>query len=181
MGHDQRTIIVCVTGSIAAYRSAEVVRQLRKCGYAVKVVMTQEAEYFIGKTTLEALSGEKVWTAMFDKEAWQGALGHIELAKADLVLVAPATANVIGKIASGIADDLTTCLVMATTAPVVFAPAMNEKMYNNPIVQENCQKLKKHGAYFVGPATGDLACGVHGTGHIADTEDIVEAVRKIVP
>ncbi len=177
----QRHIVVCVTGSIAAYRSAEIVRRLKKENYLLTVVLTEEAERFITPLTMETLSGGKVWRSLFDREAWQGPIGHIQLAQADLVLVAPASANIIGKVASGIADDLTSCLIMATTAPVVFVPAMNEKMYQNSIVQENVAKLKRHGAFFIGPMTGELACGKSGAGHIAETEDVVAAVKKIVP
>ena len=143
----QKKIILGVAGSIAAYKSADILRGLQEKGFEVSVVMTKEAEQFITPLTLSSLSEEKAYTSMFHDGH---EMPHIKLAQnADLVLIAPATANIIGKIACGIADDLLTCIVLATTAPVVIVPAMNVEMYRNKIVQENCARLKKFGFHFL--------------------------------
>ena len=168
-----------VTGSIAAYKSADIIRRLIEKGLKVSVVMTKNAEHFITPLTLSALAGEEVCRDMFDPVESSWKMPHIELARqASLILIAPATANVIGKIANGIADDLLTCLILAAKGPVLLAPAMNDEMYKNTIVQENCEKLKKHGYKFIAPTKGKLACGVVGEGHIADEEEIVRVVLK---
>ncbi len=173
-------VVLGVTGSIAAYKAAEIIRLLRKKHHRVSVVMTKSAEEFITPLTLATLSDEKVWRSMFDSEAEDRIISHLSLAQdADVVLIAPASANIIGKIANGIADDLLSTIVMATRAPVVIAPAMNDKMFTNAIVQGNCEKLKKFGVKFVGPQEGELACGARGEGHIADVEDIVAEVEKL--
>jgi phosphopantothenoylcysteine decarboxylase/phosphopantothenate--cysteine ligase len=131
--------------------------------------------------TLASLSGEKVYKGMFDKKEDPGEIPHITLAReADVFLIAPATANIIGKLANGIADDLLTCIALATKAPILIAPAMNTQMYQNKIVQENCRKLKKHGMQFIDPVRGKLACGTTGKGHIADEADIVKTVLRII-
>ena len=166
-----------VTGSIAAYKSADILRRLKEKGLKVSVVMTKEAEHFITPLTLSSLSGEKVYTSMFSdgENSWQ--MPHIHLAEeAAALLIAPATANVIAKLAHGMADDLLTCLALSIRAPILIAPAMNTQMYKNIFVQENCQKLKKQGVTFIDPVKGELACGTVGEGHIADEEKIVKAV-----
>lgn len=166
-----------MTGSIAAYRSADILRRLLEKGFKVSVVMSKEAEHFITPTTLSALAGEKVYREMFgrDDDSWQ--MSHIRLAEeADVLLVAPATAAVIGKLAHGIADNLLTCIALATRAKLLIAPAMNTGMYQNRIVQENCARLKAFGAHFINPVKGKLACGATGEGHIADVDTIVDAV-----
>ena len=176
-----KRIILGVTGSIAAYKSADILRRLLEKGFKVSVVMTREAEYFITPTTLSALAGEKVYREMFerDDDSWQ--MPHIRLAEeADALLVAPATAATIGKLACGIADNLLTCIALATKAKLLIAPAMNTEMYRNKIVQENCARLKVLGACFIGPIKGKLACGTTGEGHIADVETIVDAVARAV-
>lgn len=178
---NQKRIILGVTGSIAAYKSADIIRQLQEKGFRVSVVMTKEAEYFITPLTLSSLAGEKVYRGMFadGDESW--AMPHIALAQeADALLIAPATANIIGKIAGGMADDLLTCLALATNAPILIAPAMNTAMYQNKIVQENCFKLKKHGVQLIAPAKGRLACGRVGEGHIAEVDEIIKAVVRAV-
>lgn len=176
-----KRIILGVTGSIAAYKAAEIIRKLIEKGLRVSVVMTQEAEHFITPLTLASLSGEKVCRGMFDQDAEPVSMPHIELAReADLFLIAPATANIIGKIAHGIADNLLTCIALATKAPIVIVPAMNTQMYQNKIVQENCQKLKKNGIQFIDPIKGKLACGTTGTGHIADEETIVKTILRTI-
>ena len=177
----KKRIILGVTGSIAAYKSAEIIRRLCEKGFKVSVVMTKEAENFITPLTLSALSGEKVYRGALDQETTSWQMPHIRLAEeADALLIAPATANIIAKMAHGIADDLLTCLILGIKAPILIAPAMNAEMYANKIVQENCAKLKSHGMKFINPVKGKLACGVVGEGHIADEDSIVQAVQDAV-
>ncbi len=171
-----KRIILGVTGSIAAYKSGDLIRRFQDQKCDVSVVMTKEAERFITPLTLASLSGRDVSTDMFEKDGWK--MSHLELAKADALVIAPATANIIAKLASGMADDLLTTLVISMKSPVFIAPAMNEDMYNNTIVQDNCAKLKKHGIKFIEPIKGKLACGITGVGHLAEVEDIVKAVLK---
>jgi phosphopantothenoylcysteine decarboxylase/phosphopantothenate--cysteine ligase len=170
-----------VTGSIAAYKSAEIVRRLTEKGLKVSVVLTKEAENFITPLTLSSLSGEKVYRSMFDEESDPWQMPHISLAQqADALLIAPATANIISKIAHGLADDLLTCLCLTAKVPILIAPAMNTEMYQNKIVQSNCKKLKEAGFQFIEPGVGKLACGVFGIGHLADEQTIVGAVEKVL-
>jgi len=173
-----KNIILGVAASIAIYKACDIVRQLQEEGCNVTVVMTEEAEELIRPVVFQSLSGNKVYRGLFeDPEAWD--TKHISLAeKADLVLVAPATANIIGKIAGGICDDLLTCVITATQAPVLIAPAMNTNMYNNKIVQDNIKKLKATGYRFVGPQEGRLACGKNGMGCLAGVETIIKDVKK---
>lgn len=174
----QQRVVLGVTGSIAAYKAADIIRRLREKGFKVSVVMTKEAEHFITPLTLSSLAGEKVYGEMFEgggREEW--AMPHIDLARqADVLLIAPATANVIAKLAHGMADSLLTCVALATRAKILVAPAMNTEMYRHKIVQENCARLKKAGVQFIDPVQGKLACGLVGEGHIADVETIVGAV-----
>ena len=174
----EKNIILGVTASIAIYKACEVLRRLVSEGFKVSVVMTDEAAMLIRPIVFQSLSGNKVYQGMFElPEAWE--IEHIALAdKTDLVLVAPATANIIGKVSSGICDDLLTCTIAATKAPVLFAPAMNENMYKNKITQGNIKKLSSLGYRFVGPAEGNLACGRTGLGCLAKVEEIVETVKK---
>lgn len=177
MSQKTKHIILGVTGSVAAYKSADLIRRFKEKGFAVSVILTDSAEKFITPLTLSSLSDGKVYRDLFDGNAQEGFMPHIDLARqADLLLVAPATANYIGKVANGLADDLLTCVTMATTAPIMIAPAMNTQMYNNPLVQNNITKLKEHGYVFIDPVEGDLACGEFGTGHIAEVDDIVRIV-----
>ena len=176
-----KRVVIGVTGSIAAYKAADIVRRLTEKGVKISVVMTKEAEHFITPLTLSVLAGEEVHREAFDdeKRSWQ--MPHIRLAQeADLFLIAPATAAIIGKLAYGIADNLLTCIALATKARIVIAPAMNTEMYQNKIVQENCAKLKKLGVGFIDPAKGPLACGVVGEGRLADVDTIVQTVIKAV-
>ena len=173
-------IVLGVTGSIGAYRSGDIVRHLRDAGYAVTCVMTQRATKFISPTTLQALSDRKAYTDLFDAD--EAHVVHTALAdRARLVVVAPATANIIGKFANGLADDLLSCLLLATRAKLIFAPAMNVHMWQHPTVQRNVQTLKKLGVRFVGPDVGKLACGYEAIGHIAEAEEIVRTVKQLVP
>ena len=177
---EKKTIVLGVTGSIAAYKSADIIRVLRKKGFNVSVVMTREAEKFITPLTLSSLSGGKVYCGLFDAKT-DASIAHIDLAqKADVLLIAPATANIISKIAVGIADDLLTCLLLATRAPIVIAPAMNTKMYTNQVIEENCRICKKRGMYFIDAIEGELACGERGLGHLAKVEDIVSGIEHVI-
>ena len=178
MSKDKK-ILLGVTGSIAAYKAADLIRRLKEESCFVSVVMTREAQKFITPLTLGSLCGQKVFQDMFDEESWR--MNHIALAKEiDLFLIAPATANVIGKIACGLADDLLTTTALATKAKIVIAPAMNDEMFKNKIVQENIKKLKNLGVIFVPPVRGNLACGTFGEGHLAEIEDIVKTVNAVL-
>ncbi len=175
-----KNIILAVTGGIAAYKSATLIGKLRKEGANVYVIMTKNATNFITPLTLSTLSSHPVDVDTFERVA-NFDVEHISLAKkADLFVVAPASANVIGKVASGIADDMLTTTIMATTAPKVFAPAMNTNMYNNPIYKANEQKLKDYGYKFINPQKGMLACGDIGAGKLARVEDIVNYIKNIL-
>ncbi len=175
-----KTIVLGVTGGIAAYKAAEIVRLLVKDGATVRVIMTTNAQEFITPLTLQALSGNPVSTETFSLTQ-ESEIGHIRLAdSADLILIAPATANVIAKLAHGLADDLLTTVLLATTAPVLVAPAMNVHMYAHALVQENMRKLASLDYGFVEPAEGFLACGYEGKGRLADPEDIVEEARAML-
>jgi phosphopantothenoylcysteine decarboxylase / phosphopantothenate---cysteine ligase len=177
-----KVIVLGVTGGIAVYKAVELLRLLSKAGASVHVVMTKAATEFVTPLTFQTLSGNPVHLELFNLISEQQ-IGHISLAeRADLFLIAPATANFIGKIASGIADDLLTTTVMATTAPVLIAPAMNVNMYHNPIYQENEARLKRLGYLFVPPATGMLACGYEGEGKLPAPEVILEeALAALTP
>ena len=170
-------VLLGVTGSIAAYKAAEIVRLLAKRQFEVHVVMTRNAREFITPLTLQTLSGRPVWTDSFELSL-ESQVGHIYLVDAaDILLIAPATANVIAKTAAGIADDLlSTMLCVAANRPVLFAPAMNVQMYQNPITQENVKRLRGLGYGFIEPEPGSLACGYEGVGRLADPLKIVEEV-----
>lgn len=168
----QKTVLLCVTGCIAAYKSCEIARALQKAGVRVKVCMTEHATSFVGPTTFRALTREEVAVDLFDNPG--DPIHHISLAKEpDVVLVAPATANVVAKVAHGQADDLLTTTVLATDAPVVVAPAMNVGMWQAEATQKNIATLEQRGFDIVRPATGYLACGDTGEGKLADVDDIV--------
>ena len=173
----KRKILLGVCGGIAAYKSAEVIRGLNRKN-EIKVVMTQNSAHFITPLTLQTLSGNPVYSEVFvlPKE-WE--ITHISLAEwAEIILVVPATANIIGKVSSGIADDLLSTVIMATTSPVIFAPAMNKNMWKNAILQENVKRLKRAGYHFIEPVTGRLANGEKGVGHLAPVEKIVKEVKR---
>jgi phosphopantothenoylcysteine decarboxylase/phosphopantothenate--cysteine ligase len=175
-----QNIILGVSGGIAAYKTPELVRRLRERGAQVQVVMTRSGREFVTETTLQAVSGMPVRTNLWDPAA-EAAMGHIELARwADLVLIAPATAEIMARMASGAAPDLLTTLCLATQAPVVIAPAMNHVMWSHPAVQENRQKLVDHGVRILGPDVGDQACGESGPGRMMQPEEIVAAVMAPV-
>jgi phosphopantothenoylcysteine decarboxylase/phosphopantothenate--cysteine ligase len=174
-----KKIIVGISGGIAAYKACEIVRRLKKLGAQVIVVMTRNAQKFVTPLTFETLSENEVVTEMFPERKVVG-VRHISLAQwADLILIAPATANVVGKVRAGIADDILTTVVISTKAPVMFAPSMNVNMWENHIFQGNMEYLKKLGYMFVEPETGDLACGT-GKGRLPEPETIVGQVVKFL-
>lgn len=175
-----KTVVIGVSGGIAVYKTLDVVSRLRKLGVNVNVIMTKSATEFVTPLSFQSLSQNYVVCDMFeDPKTWD--VEHISLAKrADVFLIAPATANVIGKIANGIADDMLTTTVMATKAKVLIAPAMNTNMYENPILQRNINTLKELGYNFVEPESGRLACGDTGKGKLASPETIVDEVVKLL-
>lgn len=169
-----KKIVLGITGGIAAYKCAELVRRLKEHGCEVKVVMTDSAKHFITPLTMQAVSGEMVSDSLLDPSA-EAAMGHIEFAKwADLILVAPATSNIIAKMAAGIADDLLTTLLLATPAQVAIAPAMNQQMYAHPATQANLTTLAERGVNIWGPGKGEQACGDVGAGRMLEPHELVE-------
>lgn len=176
----KKCVVVGVSGGVAVYKALDVISTLRKQDIDIHVIMTESATEFVTPLSFQSLSQNMVVTDMFaEPKAWE--IQHISLAKrADLMLIVPATANIIGKVANGIADDMLSTTIMATKAPVVFAPAMNTNMYENVIVQENLTKLKRLGYNFIEPASGRLACGDVGKGKLADTKLISEYVISML-
>jgi len=176
----KNTIALGVTGSIAAYKAADLCSSLNKSDVESVVLMTASALKLVGEQTFFTLSHNPVITDLWNINDWQP--GHIELSeRAELLVVAPASANFIGKYANGIADDALTTYALSHDGPVLIAPAMNPKMWNHPAVQANCETLKSRGVHFVGPATGVVACGDEGTGKLAAVADIVKAVLGLLP
>jgi len=174
----KQNILLCVTASIAAYKACDIINQLKVAGLNVTVCVTKDALKFITPLTLQTLSGNKVFYDMFEPVE-EYCPTHIKLAaRENVVLIAPATADCISKIAAGICDDILTCTIVSTKAPVLIAPAMNDNMYNNKIIQANIEKLKQLGYKFIGPRKGHLACGGEGIGHIADVADIIKEVKR---
>lgn len=175
-----KEIVLGVTASIAAYKACEIINRLRERKLNVTVVMTKETKEFITPLTLQTLSANKVVCDLFALAENINPV-HISLAKrCDLVLIAPATANIIAKLAAGLADDTLTCLCLSTSAPIMICLAMNEKMFKHQITQENIARLKKVGYHFLGPIKGHLICGDEGIGHLARVSDIVQEVVKIL-
>jgi phosphopantothenoylcysteine decarboxylase / phosphopantothenate---cysteine ligase len=171
-------VLLGVTGGIAAYKAPEIVRRLVERGSEVQVVMSRGASEFVGALTFQAVSGRRVRDDLWDKDA-EAAMGHIELARwADIVVVAPATANFLGTLAAGLAGDLLSTICLATTAPLVVAPAMNQAMWANAAVQANRAVLESRGVRFLGPATGDQACGETGPGRMLEPNEIAAAVLE---
>jgi phosphopantothenoylcysteine decarboxylase/phosphopantothenate--cysteine ligase len=174
-----KEIILGVTGGIAIYKSPELVRQLVKVGAKVQVVMTKNAQEFITPLTFQVLSGNPVITQMFHLLA-ESKIGHVALAdRADVVVIAPATANILGKVASGIGDDMLSTLMMAARSPVLLAPAMNCRMWANPIVQRNVEFLREEGYHIIEPGFGELACGEEGKGRMAEVDEIIEEMEEV--
>jgi phosphopantothenoylcysteine decarboxylase/phosphopantothenate--cysteine ligase len=175
-----KTVILGVTGSIAAYKAVDIASQLSRAGVKVDVVMTEKATRFVSPLSFRAITGRTVTADMFDASSELN-VTHIALARAaDVVAIAPATANIIAKLATGIADDVLCCMVLATNAPVVIAPAMDANMYENPVTQENVSRLKKRGFVFVGPKFGKLVSGVEGLGRFANTVEIIGVISQVL-
>lgn len=170
-----KTVVIGITGCIAAYKSAEIVRRLVQSKANVKVIMTEAATKFVSPLTFQTLSQNRVLTGLFQEQA--GKMYHISLAdEADAVLIAPATANILAKVACGIADDLLTTTILTCTKPIIFAPAMNSNMYSNIATKNNLKILQERGYEIVGPREGDLACGELGMGRLAEIDDILEVL-----
>jgi phosphopantothenoylcysteine decarboxylase/phosphopantothenate--cysteine ligase len=175
-----KTVVLGITGGIAAYKAADLASKLTQAGAKVETVMTEAATKFITSLTLRNLTGRAVVTDMFEM-ASEYSEEHVALAEAaDVVVIAPATANSIAKLAAGMADDMLGCVVLATEAPVIIAPAMNDIMYKNTVTQENIEKLKARGFRFVGPEHGRLASGKTGQGRLAENEKIIQAAEQAV-
>ncbi|KTD14561.1 DNA/pantothenate metabolism flavoprotein [Legionella gratiana] len=172
-----RKILLGVCGGVAAYKSAYLIRELTRVGADVKVVMTRSAQEFVSPLLMQALSGNEVRTDLFDTQA-ERAMGHIELARwADYLVVAPASANCLAKMAQGIADDLLSTLYLVAETPILVCPAMNRSMWAHPATQANCQILQDRGVVFVGPEEGSQACGEYGLGRASEAEQIINALR----
>jgi len=175
-----KTIVLGITGSIAAYKAVDIASMLTQAGAKVEVVMTDSATKFIAPLTLRSLTGRPVVTDMFEL-ASEFSIEHVALAEAaDIVAIAPATASVIAKLAAGISDDMLTCVVLATKAPIILAPAMNVNMFDNPVTQENLAKLKARGFTIVDPAYGRLASGKVGWGRLAEVDQIVGTIKQVL-
>jgi len=172
-----KTVLLGVCASIAAYKACDIINHLKAQKINVVVCMSKDAQEFIAPLTLQTLSCNHVFMSMFESTPeWDPK--HISLAQqADAVLVAPATADIISRVASGLCDDLLSCTIASTKAPIIFVPAMNEAMYKNKIIQSNIDKLKALGYDFIGPIKGHLACGEKGIGHIAEIDDIIKQVK----
>jgi phosphopantothenoylcysteine decarboxylase/phosphopantothenate--cysteine ligase len=175
-----KTIVLGITGSIAAYKAADIASKLTQAGAKVEAVMTESAAKFITPLTMHSVTGRPVVTDMFDLASAHH-IEHVSLGQAaDVVVIAPATANIIAKIAAGIADDTLTCTVLATRAPIIVAPAMESNMFQNPVTQENLTKLKARGVTIVEPGRGHLASGKRGLGRLADIEKIIGTIRQVL-
>ena len=173
-----KTILVGVTGGIAAYKTPNLVSMLVQQGADVHVLLTENAKNIIPPVPFEALTGNRCLTSPFERSD-PPVIHHIALAKkADMVIIAPASADVIGKCANGIADDMLTSTILACQCPVYFAPAMNDRMYVNSIVQENMEKLRRHGWHQIDPVSGHLACGTDGLGKMPDPKELYQYVRR---
>lgn len=175
-----KNIILGIGGGIAAYKCCELVRLLVKEGGIVHCIITKAGTQFVTPLTLQTLSGNPVHTDMFELMQ-EKEIGHISLAdKADMVIVAPATADLIAKVSCGICDDLLTTVICATKSPVAFAPSMNVNMWDNPITRENVARLRKYGYHIIEPADGDLACGCKGKGRLPEPAELVKEINAIL-
>jgi len=175
-----KVIVLGITGSIAAYKAAEIASQLTKLGHSVHTIFTAGATHFITPLTLQTLTHNPVITGLFDEEIRLSPT-HVKLADAaDLLLIAPATANILAKLAHGLADDALTATTLATHAPVLVAPAMNGKMWSHPATQENVRILQQRGVHFIGPEKGLLACGYEGLGRLWNPAGVIEAAVDLL-
>jgi phosphopantothenoylcysteine synthetase/decarboxylase len=175
--NEKHCIVLGITGCIAAYKGADLCSQLTQLGFDVHVIMTESAAKLVTPQTFLTLSRNPVTTSLWNIQDWRPE--HIALAeRAKLLVIAPCTANVIGKIANGIADDALTTFALAHTENIIIAPGMNPKMWSNPAVQNNVKNLRSRGVIIVGPASGHVACGNDGTGRMSDVADILKAIKK---
>jgi phosphopantothenoylcysteine decarboxylase/phosphopantothenate--cysteine ligase len=173
-----KKILIIITGSIAAYKVLDLISLLKKASFDVTCVMTKAAKEFVTELSVSAMSGKAVYNDVFSLKD-EAEMGHIRLSRdADLILVAPATADIIGKMANGLADDLASTILMATDKPVMIAPAMNVKMWENKALQRNIKRLKEDSVNIIGPVSGDLACGEKGEGRFVQPEDILAHIRE---
>jgi phosphopantothenoylcysteine decarboxylase / phosphopantothenate---cysteine ligase len=178
---NKKEIVYGITGSIAAYKAVDVISFLKKLDLNVTCVVTDNALKFIGKPTLETISGARVIDDMFSDNSLYWEVEHISLSeRANLIVIAPATANIIAKLAMGLADDFLSTCVLSSKCPVLIVPAMNENMYLNPITQENISKLKKRNFIFMEPVSGRLACGTYGIGKFPEKDAIINQICKIL-
>ena len=169
-------VLIVISGGIAAYKALELIRLFRKAGKQVKCIATESAMTFITAASVEYLSGNPLRTSLEDREQ-EMKMGHIELARwPDLVLVAPATANIISSTANGLATDLAQTVLMATTKQIVFAPSMNVRMWENKLFQKNIDILKSNGSKFIGPSEGEMACGEYGMGRMMEPQQIIQSL-----
>ncbi len=179
-GLQNKQLILGICGGIAAYKSVELLRLMRKQGAEVRVIMTENATRFVGPLTLEALSGKPVFSSVFEHTD-SGTIRHIDWARsADAVVIAPATANIIGKLANGLADDALSTFMLAVSCPVLVCPSMNTHMYRHPVVQRNLNKLREYGVHVQDPQAGDLACGDSGPGRMPEPPDILEKLLRLL-
>jgi phosphopantothenoylcysteine synthetase/decarboxylase len=175
-----KSILLIIGGGIAAYKALELIRTLRKRGIASRCILTRAGSEFVTPLSLSALSGDKVYGELFNLTD-EAEMGHIELSRsADLVVVAPATADLMAKAATGLANDLASTTLLATDKPVLMAPAMNVRMWEHPATQRNLATLKGDGVHFVGPDEGEMACGEFGPGRLAEPEAIADAVGRLL-
>ena len=175
-----KNILLCICGGIAAYKVPELVRDLRKAEAGVTCVITGNGERFVTPLTLQTLSGNRVYRDMFDDSVWD--IEHIALAKtADIIVVVPATADAIARLAGGRAEDLLSSVILASRSPVLVCPAMNDRMWMHPATKENASRLKRYGYHFCGPREGQLACGDTGIGKLAGLDEILNMIKSIIP
>lgn len=175
-----RSILLIITGGISAFKSLELIRELGRAGVKSRVILTKAAQEFVTPLSVSALSGEKCFTELFDLDD-EAEMGHIELSRsADLVVVAPATADLMAKAANGLAGDLASTTLLATDKPVLMAPAMNVRMWEHPATQRNLTTLKGDGVHFVGPDEGEMACGEFGPGRMAEPVAIADAIEGLI-
>ena len=170
------TLTFGITGGVAAYKAIETIRLLRQKGFVIEPILTEKGGHFIGKSLLQAIAGRRVWESLFDDTAKDG-MAHITLGRHDLIVVAPATADFIAKLAHGIADDLLTTTCLGRTSPLLLAPAMNQAMWQNPATQRNIDQLKKDGVLIIGPATGSQACGEEGLGRMVEPLELCQWIE----
>lgn len=176
--NQERTVIHILTGSIAAYKAGDLVQEMRRSGLRVVCVMTESAKQFITPLVLRALSGERVYHEFFSPDTPYDVL-HTSLAEeGDAILVAPASADFIARLAAGMASDLGSCIILAAKKPIIIAPAMNDNMYNHPLTQQNIKKLKAIGYHFIDPIKGHLVCGKEAIGHISEPSTIISVLKK---